>query len=273
MFADKTTAARVERAEAAVMRAMVRGLVGSDRAPRAFLRELGPGVASFVRAGSPMNKMIGVGLDGTLDEGALGALEGAYHAEKEPVRAEVATLAAPEALEQLNARGYRLMGFENVLGTPLRGDAPPRDGAIRVERVTTSTLTAYRDAVVEGASHPDDTGVVLDQFTREVVATVVDDTLPAAGAVRYVAYRDGQLAGGASLHVHDGVAVFTGSATLPAHRRRGVQAAFLATRLDEARTLGAEWAIITTAPGTQSMANVMKHGFALIYARAVLVRS
>lgn len=60
------------------------------------------------------------------------------------------------------------------------------------------------------------------------------------------------------------------NAGAPAHRRHGVQAALLAGRLDEARALGATLAIVTTAPGTQSQANVMKLGFSLIYARAVL---
>lgn len=64
MFADKKTALRVEHAEAAVMRAMVEDLVGSERAPQAFVRELGRGMATYVRADSPLNKVIGVGLDG-----------------------------------------------------------------------------------------------------------------------------------------------------------------------------------------------------------------
>ena len=35
----------------------------------------------------------------------------------------------------------------------------------------------------------------------------------------------------------------------------------------------AELAVITTAPGSQSQDNVMKHGFALGYARAILTRN
>jgi ribosomal protein S18 acetylase RimI-like enzyme len=74
------------------------------------------------------------------------------------------------------------------------------------------------------------------------------------------------------LRNHDGVASLTGSATLVDQRRRGVQAALIGARLREARARGAELATMVTAPGSQSQANVMKHGFALGYARAVLVR-
>jgi len=269
MFSDKTTALRVERAEAAVMRDMVEALVDAARARDAFVRELGLGFATYVRPDSPLNKVIGVGLDGPIAEEALGAIERAYHDKREPVRAEIATLAAPATFKQLSARGYRLLGFENVLARPLDRDAPPRDD-IRVEGVTDATLEIFREAVVEGTSHADDTGVVVDHFSHEVIATVIDDFIAAPGFSRYVAYREGSIAGGASMRVRDDVAVLTGSATLPAHRRRGVQAALLARRLNDARALGAELAVITTAPGTQSQANVMKLGFSLIYARAIL---
>jgi hypothetical protein len=72
------------------------------------------------------------------------------------------------------------------------------------------------------------------------------------------------------MRVQGDVALLTGAATLRADRRTGVHTALIARRLADARAAGARLAIITTAPGTQSMANVMKHGFALLYARAVL---
>jgi GNAT superfamily N-acetyltransferase len=270
MFADRATARNVERAEAAVTRAMVEGVVGSVRATKAFLRELDPGVAAYVRPGSPLNKLIAVGLDGPIEEVALGTIEKAFHREHEPVRAEIATLAAPETCEQLTTRGYRLLGFENVLALRIERNVPSRDGGVRVERVSSATLPAFREAVVEGAAVPDGTGVVADVLSRGVIENAIDDSLAAAGFVRYVAYLEGALAGGASMRVHEHVAVLTGAATLPAHRRRGVQAALLTRRLYDAHALGAELAIITTAPGTQSQANVMKRGFSLIYARALL---
>ena len=50
-----------------------------------------------------------------------------------------------------------------------------------------------------------------------------------------------------------------------------MQAALIAARLADARARGAELAVITTAPGSQSQANVTRRGFALAYARAILV--
>jgi GNAT superfamily N-acetyltransferase len=270
MFADAAIARRVERAEALVMRAMAGALVGTARAPGAFVHEIAAGVASYVRPGSPLNKVIGVGLDAPIGDEALGTIERAFGACREPVRIEVATVAAPQTCEQLGARGYRLIGFENVLARSL-AQPPPHAGDIRTERVTEATLPAFRDTVVAGTLASDATGVVADAFSREVIETVIDDSLCAAGFARYIAYERGTIAGGASMQRQDGIAVLTGSATRPQHRRRGVQAALLARRLADARDAGADLAIITTSPATQSQANVMKLGFSLIYARALLV--
>jgi hypothetical protein len=219
-----------------------------------------------------MNKIIGVGLDAPVDLVALAAVEDELRVRREPVRVELATLALPEAGAMLTARGYRLVGFENVL---LR--SPPSSAAssseIRIERVTPATLDAWRSALVDGFAASDDSGVPVDHLARDAIAVAIDDVLATPDFDRYLAFVDGALAGAASMRVHDGVALLTGSATLPAQRRRGVQAALLAARLDDAHARGAELASITTAPGSQSQANAMRRGFALVYARAILVRA
>jgi hypothetical protein len=272
MFVTTTTAQRIERAEAETTRAMAAALVGSTRAPDAFVRQFAGGWVAYVRQASPMNKVIGAGLDAILDENALAAVEAALHDKGEPVRVELATLALPEVARQLTARGYRLIGFENVLARGLDAEVTRRAGPLRIERVHDGeALRVWRDTLLEGFASADASGVPADVHTRAVIEAVVDDVLAAPGFDRYVARVDGVVAGAASLCVRDGVALLTGSATLPAQRRRGVQAALIAARLDDARARGADLAIITTAPGTQSQANVMKQGFSLAYARAILV--
>jgi len=95
----------------------------------------------------------------------------------------------------------------------------------------------------------------------------------AAGAVRYAALRDGIMAGGAGMRLAEGgVAQFTGAATLPAHRRRGVQTALLAARLADAAAADCDIAVVTTQPGSKSQQNVQRHGFDLLHTRAILVK-
>jgi hypothetical protein len=217
-----------------------------------------------------MNKVIGAGLAAPIDIDALAALEAALAPANEPVRVELATLAVPETGASLTARGYRLIGFENVLACRLPAALPAVAPAVRIERVHEATVADWRDTLVDGFVASDDTGVPVDQLSRDATVTVIDDILASRDFDRYLAYCDGALAGAASMRIDDGVALLTGSATLPGQRRRGTQAALIGARLADAAARGADLAVITTAPGSQSQANVMKRGFALLYARAIL---
>ena len=74
----------------------------------------------------------------------------------------------------------------------------------------------WLDVVVDGFAHPDTQGVPShEEFPREVVARAMRDLTAVAGVMRYVALRDGVLAGGASFRVAEGVAQLTGEATAP----------------------------------------------------------
>ena len=92
------------------------------------------------------------------------------------------------------------------------------------------------------------------------------------GFVRYLARLGGSAAGGASMRLFDGIAQLCGAATLPEHRRHSVQSALLTTRLGIASRAGCDVAVVTTQPGSKSQENVQKHGFELLYTRAILVR-
>ena len=72
--------------------------------------------------------------------------------------------------------------------------------------------------------------------------------------------------------ISDGLAQLSGASTLPAHRRRGVQSALLRARLLDAADSGCDLAVVTTEPASKSQQNVQRAGFALLYARAVLIR-
>jgi ribosomal protein S18 acetylase RimI-like enzyme len=265
MFADLALAARIERAEASLTTEIVSAIPD----PRAFVTPIDDGVAAYARAGSPMNKLIGAGLSRALEDDALAEIEAAHASRDEPVRVELPTLAEPATLAGLIARGYRLRGFENVLGLSLAAaGAEPTD--VAVEPVTAATDRGWRDALVHGFASPDGTGATIDQYAWDAIAQVMDDMARAPGLRRYVALVDGEIAGAASARIDHGILQLCGASTLPRFRRRGVQRALLGSRLVAGRADGCDLAVVTTAPGSQSQANVMRHGFALLYARAIL---
>jgi len=271
MFVNRALALRIDHAEAALTRSVVDAVIASGRAPGAFLRNLGSGVAAYLRPGSPMNKVIGVGFGEPIDEGALADIERELRTRGEPVRVELSTLALPESATRLTARGYGLLGFENVLVRSLATASSPPVAEVRIERVNAGTVNAWRKATLVAVASSDETGVPADLLSLAEIAAAIEDMLECSDFERYLAFLNGELAGTASLRIHGSVAQLTGSATLPAQRRRGVQAALVAARLEEAGARGADLAVIMTAPGSQAQANVMKHGFALAFARAILV--
>ena len=204
---------------------------------------------------------------------ALDEVERAFAACGAPVQIELSHLADPAIGALLTECGYRLASFENVLGLALEGEPEPvTPPGVEVRQSGSDEFDAWLDVVADGVAHPDTQGVPShEEFPREVVARAERD-LVAAGVVRYVALRDGVVAGGAGVRMADGVAQLTGAATAPAHRRRGVQSALLAARLADAAAAGCDVAVVTTQPGSKSQQNVQRQGFDLLYTRAVLLK-
>ena len=270
-FCDIALAARIELAEAEFMAASAVAAAARGADPRGFTIPVGGGVATFVEDGSPFNKVAGLGFGAVPDAAALDEIEQAYAAVGCPVQVEVSILADAAIGVRLTERGYRLMSFENVLGRRLL-DVPSRPSDVRTS--PDDELETWLEVVVEAFLHADVEGIAEhEQFSRTALEAAERDQVTTAGAVRYLAWREGTPVGGAALRAAgDGIAQFIGAATLPAHRRRGVQSALLAARLADARSAGCELAVVTTRPGSPSQHNVQRAGFQLLYSRAVLVR-
>lgn len=191
LFADTALARRLEQAECEMSCAIARTMRGRHGAEGLMVPVAG-GAAVFVRPGSPMNKLIGLGFDGPPDAGALDAIEQAFAARAAPLQAEVSTLADPATGAALTRRGYVLMGFENVLGMRLaatgeRTLAPPPP--IVVEEVPPGAEERWGALAVEGFSHPDETPAQAPQevLAADVLAHVIEDVLHETSFRRFIA--------------------------------------------------------------------------------------
>jgi len=232
------------------------------------------GAAVLAAPGSPFNKAIGAGFSdpGNPEDWAL--IEREHDRRQARVQVECSTLADPRLASMLTTRGYRLVGFENVLARHLTDDVSSVAATeVSVSIVDGHDVPLWMETVTSGFLHPDefDGPPSHESFDREAMERTFTlfGTLP--GVVRLLAYRELEVTGGASLYLHDGIALLCGASTLPAHRRRGVQAALLHARLAHARAVGCELAAVTTQPGSKSQQNVQRLGFELIYSRAILV--
>jgi GNAT superfamily N-acetyltransferase len=273
LFCSTALAERIERVETQLI------VKGGEAARRrttdtaSFVLPVAGGVASFAEEDSPLNKVAGLGFGGVPSAASLEEIEEAFAANGAPVQIELAHLADPAIGALLTERGYRLVSFENVLGLALDGEiehvAPP---GVEVRPSGDDEFEPWLDAMVEGVAHPDTQGVPShEEFPREVVARAMRD-LTAAGVMRYVALRDGIIAGGAGYRIAEDVAQLTGAATAPQHRRRGIQTALFSARLAAAAAAGCDVAVVTTQPGSKSQQNAQRRGFDLLYTRAILVK-
>lgn len=272
MFCDTALAARIEAAETDLIAALTRAALARSGSA-GFVMPLAGGAATFAGADSPYTKVVGLGFGPLPSVAELEKIENAYAEHGAPTQVELSHLADPDLAALLTGRGYRLEGFENVLGRSLDDrPGPPAPAGIEVRISPDAELDAWIDVVVEASLHQDAQGLPWhDEFPREALEDAERDSA-AAGLTRYAALRDGVLAGGAELRVTGGVAQFAGAATAVAHRRHGVQTALLTARLADARAAGCDVAVIVTQPGSTSQQNSQRHGFHLLYTRATLVK-
>jgi ribosomal protein S18 acetylase RimI-like enzyme len=236
--------------------------------------ELGGGVAVFAERDSPSNKLIGAGFSGPVDETILSDVEVHFAAEHARLQAEISTLADPSLHRQLVVRGFMPSGFENVLGHPLHDSVvAPSAGDVVIERLSASDLPTLADVMVEGFSNPEVGGVGGDALPpADEMRRLFALTMRSPGFRGYIARIGGVIVGGAALRLDEGVAQFSGAATLPAFRRRGVQTALLRARLAEAAQAGCGIGVVVTQPASKSQQNVQREGFSLMYARQLLVK-
>ncbi|MET9272147.1 GNAT family N-acetyltransferase [Kribbella sp. NPDC003557] len=273
LFCDLDLAERIERVEAGLIEASARAAHRRLGDGRGFVIPVGGGLASFADDDSPYNKVVGLGFGGVPAERELDEIERAYARVGAPVQVELAHLGDPEIGILLSRRGYQLESFENVLGLAIgqRYDVVVPDG-ITIRVSGDDELEQWLDVMADAVAAPDTQGVPWrEEFPRETYIEAERDAA-AADITRYVALRDGEIAGGAGLRTVAGIAQFAGAATLPAHRRRGIQTAFLTTRLADAAAAGCDVGVITTQPASKSQQNAQRSGFDLLYTRAVLVK-
>ena len=199
LFCSTALAERIERVEAQLIAEV--GEAARRRNPDAggFVTAIAGGVACFAEPGSPFNKVAGLGFGDVPSQAALDQIEHAFAACGAHVQIELAHLAEPATGAVLTERGYRLVSFKNVLGLAVEGEPgrPCRPGS-RSASPPMIEFQMWLDVVADGFAHPDVEGLPQhEEFPRDVIERAERD-FTVAGVVRYVALRDGEIAGGAS---------------------------------------------------------------------------
>jgi GNAT superfamily N-acetyltransferase len=260
IFSDLALARRLERAEgfACLQYAVTRGKQFPES--RAEWMECGGAYAVFDGVDSPCTQTFGLGLFEELSEQTLDRIESFFQAHVAPVLHEVSPFAGIAALDLLCRRGYRPIELSSVMYRPVQ---PPTFGS---RNGVTVRITGEEEAPLwsrisaEGWSH--DHPELIDFLTRFGAITAARES-----TVCFLAESDGQPGAAGVLCIHEGVALFAGSSTVPALRRRGLQTALLEERMRYAFNHGCDLAMMVALPGSDSQRNAERKGFQIAYTR------
>ena len=272
MFCSTELAARVERAECRMLTAACEHV--RLRLPGLLAAPIAGGIAVHTEPGSPLNKVAGLGF-APFDVAPWVAIEAAHADRGAAMQVEISTLGDPAVATMLSARGFRLVGVENVSARVLTAAhaAPVVRPDLTIRACGPGELECWVETAVAGFLAADTQGVAAhESFERDVLARIVRDFAAAAGVTLFVARFGERLAGAAAMRIDGDLVQLSGASTLPEFRRRGVQSAFLQHRLAYAARAGCELAVVTAQPGSKSQQNMQRHGFQLVYARNVLRR-
>jgi ribosomal protein S18 acetylase RimI-like enzyme len=269
MHATLELARRIDRAEIDFCAmATLRG------AADAAVLERGGGLAVYGSPGSPVNKMLGLGLGVDVTDDDLDAIEQFYADRGCPVQIELCPLTTPSLPPRLTRRGYILQGFENELARPVPGEIVPSPAGADITVEAGAAEEPWLNVVAQGFAAPDRAMADVPPVPRDAAAAIGDvmSQFFHPDIVLYIAHVDGQPAGAGMSFVKDGVFGIFGTATLPAFRRRGLQSAIVARAVNDACGK-ADVVMATTEPGSISQRTFERLGFQVVYTRAILVRS
>ena len=210
---------------------------------------------------SPVTQSFGLGIFEELSAATLDTIEQFYSDRAAPVMHEVSPLAGAAALDLLCRRNYRPIEISSV--TYRTVEKPARNSAanIKVRVVGADEAQLWADTCAKGWAQelPE-----LQDFLVEVgsISTAHEYSVCFLGEI------DGKPGAAGALCIHEGVALFAGSATIPEFRRRGLQAALLEERMRYAYEHGCDLASMVAEAGSLSQRNAERQGFRIAYTRA-----
>jgi GNAT superfamily N-acetyltransferase len=261
LFSDLELSRRLERAEghACVQFAKARRRLFPDSG--AEWMECGGANVVFDGVDSPVTQTFGLGIFEELRGESLDVIERFFRERGAPVQHEVSPLAGVAALDLLCARNYRPIEISSVTYRPVENPVTEHAGNISVRVVGSEEVQLWNSISAKGWAH--EHPELLDFLLK-----FGGISLAREDSVRFLAEIDGVPGAAGVLSIHEGVALFAGSATIPELRRRGLQGALLQERMRYAFEHGCDLAMMVAEAGSNSQRNAERKGFRIAYTRA-----
>ncbi len=260
LFSDIATSRRLERAEGF-------GCTQHAEARRSLRPECG---AEWIRCGgafavfdgvdSPTTQTFGLGIFEELSTATLDEIEAFFRDHGAPVFHEVSPFAGAEAYALLCTRGYRPVELSNVVYQTVTEPPSADAGNVTVRVAGPGEANLWSDISTRGwiHNHPEFAGFL---------AELAEMYTARKHTICFLAELDGVPGAAGALCLHEGVALFGGSATVPELRRRGLQSALLRERMRYAFAHECDLAMMAAMPGSDSQRNAERAGFSIAYTR------
>ena len=236
-------------------------------------RPFAGGIMARSVPGSWSNAAVGCGFSGPVTLAEVDELIEFYTSKSIEPRIELCPFADISLVKHLAHRGFVISNFENVLfrnlapGESFTAPHPPPPGLVirRIDSTNEADVQLHAETAIRGFL-PDDAPIPDDmlEFSRRFARH------PRACAI--IAELDGRTAGAGTMKYDTDVAALFGVTVLPFARRRGIQQAMIAWRLEFAARHGVKWVTIGTRPGQATERNTRRMGFQVAYTKPTLVR-
>jgi GNAT superfamily N-acetyltransferase len=234
---------------------------------------LAGGVLGRGEPGSFVNHAAGLGFAGEFTQADVDRLVDWYAPRGIEPRVELVPFAHESVARELAARGFVLRGFESVFYRELAAGervvaVHPAPAGLRIDVVDPADAAGTREFALTAMSGFLPPGT---EATEADLAIVIK-SLSLPDFVGLVARLDGQAVAAGAMSIRQGVAALFGVSVRPEFRRRGIQQAIIAARMERAGRAGATLATISSRPGVATERNVRRMGFQVAYTKVVLVR-
>jgi len=259
-FSDLALSRRLERAEGYACAEFAEARRQLFPASGAEWVQCGGAYVVFDGAESPVTQTFGLGLFEELTPAVLDEIEGFFLERRAPVLHEVSPFAGAAVPVLLCRRNYRPLELSTVLFRPIEQPATTLQEDIAVRVIGPEEAATWADVSARGWGH--DHPELMD-FLRELgtISTARKQSFC------FLAELNGTPGAAGALSLHQGVALFAGSATVPEMRRRGLQGALLHARMQCAFDYGCQLAMMVALPGSESQRNAERKGFRIAYTR------
>ncbi len=209
---------------------------------------------------SPVTQTFGLAIFEDLNPASLDVIERFFLDRGAPVLHEVSPFAGVAALGMLCTRNYRPIEINNVLCRPVERPTPEEQSAASVRIIAPEEAQLWSEISARGWAHE-------HPELRDFLLNLGAVSAAREESLCFLAEHNGKPGAAGVLCIHDGVALFGGSATVPELRSRGLQAALLHKRMCYASDHGCDLAMMVAQPGSYSQRNAERKGFRIAYTR------